>query len=205
MCPGAYIDRSWLQPGMIDIWDWLTSSKGDRQAQVQHLSAWLEDIGTAPIESDFDFIAPTEKRLLLLDTQALMDVVKFLGLALAQSRLRKVVDKSERAKLHSALGTDSYEFLHNYVLPWPRVGAVRFADHAIEQVLDHAPKIGAWALLSSYHGYAAAARRAALKLPRTLTCGKATRSLNENTKARIWDFSVQCIIRNRLPSWHWLF
>jgi hypothetical protein len=62
-------------------------------------------------------------------------------------------------------------------------------------------------LLMSCVGEAGAAsvRRATLKLPKPYVARSKLVELSEERKQRIAEFCIDCVVRNRLPQWHWLF
>jgi type III secretion protein K len=200
--PAAYIDPSWVPEPWRSVWLRVCQHNGESGA---YASQWaLEHFGLNG-QVDFDFAA-AEKRFLLLDATSLKEVVLALGLASMKVDLQKWVSQAELQTLQRQLGEPMYEFLFASIIPAQPVVRVPSDGIKPRDSLLLALSNGL-TLLTSCVGDAGSAsvRRASLKLPKAHVARSKIVGLTEQRKQRIVEFCIDCVVRNRLPQWHWLF
>jgi YOP proteins translocation protein K (YscK) len=210
--PLDYIDPSWLDAHERPVVQRLAASD---DAQARSLaSGWLLDRFDLAHSHDFDFTYPA-KRLLLLDAAALRDISLLLGLAALSHWLRTWVTRAEQQRLQGALGEPLFEFYMSHVLRWPPVARLVLSGERRRALLEGgtgtAPlqasaRLGATLLLLSCDAPGnPSLRRGQLKFSRELGRVERTRPLPEARQQAVVEFCVACVIRERHPSWHWLF
>jgi hypothetical protein len=211
--PSSYVDANWIDAARRPLLSRLAGS-GDTQARAEADRWILQHMGLAGTH-DFDF-SPPGKRLLLLDAAALKDVARLLGLVSLMHMLRGWITRAQRQHLTDALGEDTARFVFSHLLRWPRV-AHRVLDgtqrsrcakptSATVEWVDDADCFGTeLLLLSCDEPNAGAARRARLKLPPAATGQTRLRPLPPARRQAVLEFAIGCAVRERHPSWHWLF
>ena len=222
--PLGYVDPSWLDERARPVVARLGQSS-DAQARAL-ASSWLlrrfvffEDkpanwFGAqedATRRFDFDF-TEAAKRILLLDPRALNDVALLLGLSSLAHSLRKCVLRSQQLQLRDLLGEPLFVFFTEQVLTREPVArlvldAQRRARLLSDGSLLHTcARFGATLLLLSCAAPGSPSfERARLKFARALGDVQRTRPLPEPRRNAVVEFSIDCVIRERHPQWHWLF
>jgi YOP proteins translocation protein K (YscK)/Bacterial type III secretion protein (HrpB4) len=209
VAPLDYVDASWLAASSRARVSGLAQSS-DAGARGS-ASAWLlETLGLAT-HNDFEFSDPY-KRLLLLEPQVLRDVVLFIGLSALSPLLRHWIEAPAQRHLQSELGADAYRFFCRHVLALPAAavlslsreqqGRLRDASRLASVVSRH----GVALLFACCGGLAEpAVRRARLKFHRAVAGMQSSPVMSAQDKQSIGELAIGCVIRQRHPSWHWLF
>lgn len=206
--PAGYVHETWLDVPERGVLARLRDAD-DAQTRAR-LNFWLLRRFALADQHEFDFSAPS-RRLLLLEPPLLQALARWLGLAGMAHVLRQWVDRERRATLRAALGDDGFEFFLRKVLPWPAVARVAHADKLLagveaQRLLDVAERLGATMLLSlGGPAQGPVARRAALKLGRAVVRARGGGTLSAQRAERVVSFSLECVLRHREPTWHWLF
>jgi hypothetical protein len=232
--PLGYVDPSWLEVHTRPVMARLRAS-GDAQARalasgwlLRHL-VFAEDKlagpGSATTQGgvqdgthndatrhfDFDF-SGAAKRVLLLDAPALNDVALLLGLSSLAHGLRKCVLRSQQLQLRDLLGEPLFVFFTEHVLTREPVArlvldaqrrALLLSDASL---LHTCARFGATLLLLSCAAPGSPSHeRARLKFTRVIGDVQRSRPLPELRRDAVVAFSIDCVIRERHPAWHWLF
>jgi hypothetical protein len=222
--PLGYVDPSWLDERERPVVARLGDS-GDAQARAL-ASSWLlrrfvfandeaaDPVGAqedAPRHFDFDFTAAA-KRILLLDPPALNDVALLLGLSSLTHSLRKVVLRSQQLQLREVLGEPLFDFFTEQVLARDPVARLVLDSQRRARLLSDASllqtcaRFGATLLLLSCDAPGSPSLlRARLKFARAIGSVQRSRPLPEPRRDAVVEFSIDCVIRERHPAWHWLF
>jgi hypothetical protein len=206
--PLAYVDLSWLAPSCKQPVEFLRKTS-DQQAK-DAVNNWLLKQMDAANRFDFNFDVP-HKRILLLDPRVLRDLSLLIGLNAAHHVISRWVRLEERQILKSCLGHDIYSFYRREVLHWPAVARLPVSDVGLRRVpseflLSYLAKFGARLLLMSCDVAGSAAyARANWKLPKLFSSSRCYPALAQDRALRVADFCINCVVRTREPSWHWLF
>ena len=222
--PLGYVDPSWLEERERPVLARLSQS-ADAQARALASSwllqrlRWPEDEAEATVGEErcasrhFDFnFTEAAKRILLLDAPALNDVALLLGLSSLAHRLRKCVLRSQQLQLRDLLGEPLFEFFTDHVLPREPVARLVLDSQRAACLLSDASlsstcsRFGATLLLLSCDTPGSPSiARARRKFPRAIGDVQRTRPLPEPRRDAVVEFSIECVIRERHPAWHWLF
>jgi YOP proteins translocation protein K (YscK) len=160
---------------------------------------------------DFDF-TEAAKRILLLDPPALNDVALLLGLSSLAHSLRKCVLRSQQLQLRELLGEPLFVFFTEQVLAREPVARLvldaqrRARLLSDDSLLPTCARFGATLLLLSCDAPGSPSlERARLKFARAIGSVQRSRPLPEPRRDAVVEFSIDCVIRERHPAWHWLF
>jgi hypothetical protein len=207
--PLGYVHESWIVDDLARRA--VAGLRASPDAQARSLAnRWLLARFGLDAAHDFDF-TDGAKRLLLIDAQSLRELSLWLGLLGVIHVVRRWVDRERRNVLQQALGVAGHAFLLERVLRWSPVlrlsvsdGALRLRDAAQLQAL--ACRLGAAQLLSACGTLDhPAVRRAQLKLPRTIAAMRLRAPMRPERAQSVTTFAVDCVVRHRMPAWHWLF
>jgi YOP proteins translocation protein K (YscK) len=222
--PLGYVDPSWLDERTRPVVARLGES-GDAQARAL-ASRWLlrqfvfsgdEPAGPMAAQEDaarhFDFdFTEAGKRILLLDPPALNDVALLLGLSSLAHSLRKCVLRAQQLQLRELLGEPLFVFFTEQVLAREPVARLvldaprRARLLTDDSLLPTCARFGATLLLLSCDAPGSPSlERARLKFARAIGGVQRTRPLPEPRRDAVVEFSIDCVICERHPAWHWLF
>ena len=101
-----YIDNTWLKT--VKLSPLVTQLRHSGQSDF-YLSHYLLSEFALQGDFDYDFDEPT-KRIVLSDTQTLLNTASYIGIVLNESIIRNAVLKRERVALENCLGSEAYRF-----------------------------------------------------------------------------------------------
>jgi YOP proteins translocation protein K (YscK) len=200
--PAEYLHDTWLSPEQSEVWRRIPADCTEAQS---YLSDWaLSEFGIGH-RFDFDFSA-SEKRLLLIDPASLREVVLMIGLCCLRHKLRKHIDRADAQRLQQYLGSDTAAFFYEHILPCPPVLHMQSSCEPLSNLFVESVRAGILVLRSTLDVAAApSADRAALKLPKMHASKSALGVATDEQRQRTLVFCIDCVVRHRLPQWHWLF
>jgi type III secretion protein K len=204
--PLAYAHASWLQAGAERAALERVSTSSDPSARAW-ANLWLLRRFGLLGRSDFDFAEPG-KRLLLLDGAALRDLALWLGLSALLGSLRTWVRRADQLRLRQALGVERHDWFTEHLLPWPAVARwpLRPQDSEPTQITALAERLGTRLLLCGADAPGGAAvQRARLKLPSGLCAPERKGPISAERREAVLTLCITKLIRERHPTWHWLF
>jgi type III secretion protein K len=200
--PARYIDVSWVPESLRHTWLRVNQANGEASAYASH---WAMKYFELTGQVDFDFTR-AEKRLLLLDAASLKEIVLALGLASMKQDIQQWIQKDQLAKLKLQLGDEMFEFFFDVIVSSKHAVRVPAQSLNVRDTLFTSVATGLTLLVSCIgEAGAASVRRATLKLPKPYVARSKLVELSEARKQRITEFCIDCVVRNRLPQWHWLF
>jgi YOP proteins translocation protein K (YscK) len=207
--PIDYIDPSWLEASQVEIVARLASSSDSSARDL--CSKWLLEQFGLSSAYDFDFSSPL-KRVLLLDKIALLDVSFCLGLSALFPTLKMWVSSASHKRLNKALSPSLYSFYCSSIANTEKVTGFDLSEEKIARIRNAAYLkrtalyIGASYLFESCGGFVEpSVRRAGLKLLRPVNGLYRCNSLDQDQRHSVAQFAIGTVIRERHPSWHWLF